>query len=201
MISRAYTPTPFRAPAWLRGPHAQTVGGKFLRRDPGVPLERDRLALPDGDFVDLDFGPEPEAWGEPALLGESAARQDPVPVAVVLHGLEGSALRSYMRQTYAELLRRGIRPVGLNFRSCSGEPNRAARFYHSGDTGDLQVVVARLRERFGDRPLGAVGFSLGGNVLLKYLGESGVDTASARRSPCRSPTTSEPALPPSSAAS
>jgi predicted alpha/beta-fold hydrolase len=163
MMSPAYTPTPFQAPAWLRGPHAQTVGGKFLRGDPGVPLERERLALPDGDFVDLDFGPEPEA----------GSRRDAVPVALVLHGLEGSALRSYMRQTYGELLRRGIRPIGLNFRSCSGEPNREARLYHSGDTEDLRTVVARLRERFGGRALGAVGFSLGGNVLLKYLGEAG----------------------------
>jgi predicted alpha/beta-fold hydrolase len=158
----AFTPRPFRAPRWLRGPHAQTVGGKLLRRDPGVPLTRERLTLSDGDFVDLDLGPEPE----------SAA----APLAVVLHGLEGSARRLYMRITYAELLARGIRPVGLNFRSCSGEPNRAPRLYHSGETGDLGEVVAHLRTRFPDRRVGAIGYSLGGNVLLKYLGETGEDS-------------------------
>ena len=104
----AFTPRPFRAPRWLRGAHAQTLGGKFLRRDPGVPLERRRLTLPDGDFVDLDLGPEPREAG---VMG---------PIAVVLHGLEGSARRPYMRVAYAELLKRGLRPVDLNFHSCSG---------------------------------------------------------------------------------
>ena len=162
-----FTPRPFHAPRWLRGPHAQTVGGKLLRRDPGVPLERERLTLPDGDFVDMDLGPEPRGVGPRA------------PLAVVLHGLEGSAQRLYMRNTYAELLRRGVRPVGLNFRSCSGEPNRAARMYHSGETTDLAAVVAHLRDAFPGRPIAGIGFSLGGNVLLKHLGERGGDAALA----------------------
>lgn len=162
-----FTPRPFEAPRWLRGPHAQTVGGKLLRRDPGVRLERERLTLPDGDFVDLDVGPEPRGAGRGA------------PVAVVLHGLEGSALRRYMRLTYAHLLERGVRPVGLNFRSCSGEPNRAARLYHSGETADLAAVLAHLRVAFPGRPMGGIGFSLGGNVLLKYLAERGEDAGLA----------------------
>ena len=167
----AFQPRPFRAPLWLRNPHAQTVGGKFLRRDPGLALTRERLTLSDGDFVDLDYAPEPQ--------GAAAG----APLAIVLHGLEGSALRLYMRITYAELLARGVRAVGLNFRSCSGEPNRSARLYHSGETDDLGAVVAHLRARFPGRPLGAVGFSLGGNVLLKRLGErgpaAGIDAAAA----------------------
>ncbi len=156
-----FTPRPFRPPPWLRGSHAQTLGGKLFRRDPGVALRRARLILPDGDFVDLDVGPEP------------GTRPAGAPVAVVLHGLEGSARRAYMRVTYARLLERGVRPVGLNFRSCSGEPNRASRMYHSGETEDLAAVIADLQTRFAGRPLGAIGFSLGGNVLLKYLAERG----------------------------
>lgn len=155
---------PYRAPRWLRGPHLQTIGGKFLRPDPGIPLRRERLELPDGDFLDLDF----------AAAG-SVANDPEAPVVLVLHGLEGSARRRYMLVTYRELLARGLRPVGLNFRACSGEPNRLPRLYHSGDTEDLRFVVGHLADRFHGVPLGAIGFSLGGNVLLKYLGEEGED--------------------------
>ncbi len=148
----------FQPARWIRGPHLQTVLGKFLRPrfDPG--LVRERWETEDGDFLDLDFGPDP---------GPGA------PVVVILHGLEGSTRRAYVRMAMAELLERGIRPVGMNFRSCSGEPNLTPRFYHSGETGDLAWILDRLRDRFPHRPLGALGFSLGGNVLLKYLGETG----------------------------
>lgn len=78
-----------------------------------------------------------------------------------------------MLLTYAALLRHGLAPIGLNFRGCSGVPNRVARAYHSGDTGDLSRVTEWLSARFPGRPLGLVGFSLGGNVVLKYLGERG----------------------------
>lgn len=149
---------PFQPAWWLPGPHAQTVVGKFLRPTPHIPLERSRVETPDHDFVDLDFGPEP---------------RENAPLALVLHGLEGSIQRPYALLTFEALLERGIRPVGLNFRSCSGEPNRTARFYHSGDTEDLAFVLAHLRRRFPDRKMAAVGFSLGGNVLLKFLGEQG----------------------------
>lgn len=152
---------PFRAAWWLPGAHAQTLAGRLLRPLDLLPLERKRIETPDGDFVDLDFAPEPAV----------AARGRPV--VLVLHGLEGSARRGYAYTTYRELARAGIRGVGLNFRSCSGEPNRLPRFYHSGDTEDLRHVVSMLRERFGSRPLAAIGFSLGGNALLKFLGEEG----------------------------
>ncbi len=77
-----------------------------------------------------------------------------------------------MRLAMDEVLALGMHPVGLNFRSCSGEPNRAVTFYHSGETGDLRWVLGELRNRFPGHPLGAMGFSLGGNVLLKYLAEA-----------------------------
>jgi uncharacterized protein len=150
---------PYRAPRWLRGRHAQTVAGRFLRPAPGLPWVRERVDTPDGDFVDLDWGPDP---------GTGAG------VVLVLHGLEGSARRSYVQLAFRELLARGLRPVGLNFRSCSGELNRTARLYHSGETEDVRYVAELVGARAGDAPLGAIGFSLGGNVLLKYLGEEGV---------------------------
>jgi predicted alpha/beta-fold hydrolase len=115
------------------------------------------VATDDGDFVDLDWCDGPP--GAPLLL--------------VLHGLEGSA-RSHYVVGLAEAARaRGWRAVAFNFRSCSGELNRLPRFYHSGDTGDLDAVVARLVAREPGVGLGAVGVSLGGNVLLKWLGERG----------------------------
>lgn len=151
----------FRAAWWLPGAHAQTIAGRVLRPLDLLPLERERIDTPDGDFVDLDFAPEP------SLAAPNR------PVVLLLHGLEGSARRGYAWITYRELARVGIRGVGLNFRSCSGEPNRLPRFYHSGDTEDVRHVVSVLRRRFGSRPIGAIGFSLGGNALLKYLGEEG----------------------------
>jgi hypothetical protein len=145
----------FRPAWWLPGAHAQTIAGRLLRRPRPLPLRRERIELPDGDFVDLDFAP-------------SAA--DAAPLVLLLHGLEGSARRGYAYLTYAALARRGLSAVGLNFRSCSGEPNRQPRFYHSGDTEDLRYVLHHLR-RTGRPVSGAIGFSLGGNVLLKFLGE------------------------------
>jgi predicted alpha/beta-fold hydrolase len=121
-----------------------------------VPLRRERWDTPDGDFLDLDFGPDPN---------ESA------PLILLLHGLEGFSERPYMLHAMGVLGERGMASVGLNFRGCSGEPNRLPRLYHSGETGDPVFVLETLRSRWPGRPLGALGFSLGGNVLLKLLGE------------------------------
>lgn len=155
-----FEPEPFRPAPWLPGPHLQTMGAKFLRPRPQIQLRRERLATPDDDFLDLDF-----VDGLPG--------QDDRPMVIILHGLEGSTSRGYVRLAMAELARRGIPSVGMNFRSCSGELNLTPRFYHSGETGDLALVARTLTRRWPGRPLGALGFSLGGNVLLKYLGESG----------------------------
>ena len=92
---------------------------------------------------------------------------------VFCHGLEGSSKAGYVRGLARELRARGLGAVALNFRSCSGEPNRLPRFYHSGDTGDLAFVIERLRAEQPGRVLGLAGFSLGGNVVAKYLGERG----------------------------
>lgn len=149
-------PSPFRAPAWARGPHSQTLLARVLRPGPSDAFTRERLETPDGDFLDVDWGPE---------------RDPEAPIALILHGLEGSSRRRYVRNLGRELLARGIRPAAMNFRGCSGEPNRSLRFYHSGETEDPAWILKEIRDRHPHSPLAVLGFSLGGNVLLKMLGE------------------------------
>ena len=156
-------PQPFVPAWWLPGPHFQTLGARFLRSRRGIEFDRERLELPDGDFVDLDWA---------ITDGKTGRREDgKTPIVVVLHGLEGSARSKYAIEMYRQLLARDLTPVGLNFRSCSGELNRLPRMYHSGETTDLAFVLRTLRARHAARRFGAIGFSLGGNVLLKYLGQ------------------------------
>jgi predicted alpha/beta-fold hydrolase len=124
-----------------------------------MPLRRERWTTDDGDFLDLDFVATPGLRDDTLVL--------------VLHGLEGSARAGYAYQLYRHLAGHGLAAVGLSFRSCSGELNRARRFYHSGETSDLAWVLERLCVQRPGRRLAAVGVSLGGNVLLKHLGESG----------------------------
>ncbi|MEO8201938.1 MAG: alpha/beta fold hydrolase, partial [Gemmatimonadota bacterium] len=152
----------FVAPLWIRRAHAQTIGGRLLRSTAGVTFRRERLDTPDGDFLDLEYS-----------AVEHLQLPDTAPLVLTLHGLEGSAHSGYSVQLARALARRGVRSVGLNFRSCGGEMNRAARFYHSGETEDLGLVLDHLAQSVAPGHLGALGFSLGGNVLLKYLGERG----------------------------
>lgn len=158
---------PFRPAWWLPGGHAQTLGARLLRSRRGVRLTPERVELPDGDFVDL-------AWPSVAPPDSQTA-----PLVLVLHGLEGSARSTYAVEMYRALGARGLASVGLSFRSCSGELNRLPRLYHSGETGDLAYVLDLLAARFPGRRIGAAGFSLGGNVLLKYLGDDGRRQATA----------------------
>lgn len=158
-----FTPRPFRPAWWLPGPHAQTIGGRYVRPPHGVHYRRERVETPDGDFLDLDF----------ATVDGAPPAGDDGPLCLVIHGLEGSASSSYVLETCRALAERGIRAVGMNFRSCSGELNRTARFYHAGDTADLGFVLDLLAARFPSATLLGAGFSLGANQLLKYLGERG----------------------------
>ncbi|HKP76601.1 MAG TPA: alpha/beta fold hydrolase [Longimicrobiaceae bacterium] len=160
----SFVPTPFVPAWWLPGPHAQTVAGRYLRPSTGVKYRRERIDMPDGDFMDLDWASVPKSRPGPAA---------DAPLVLVVHGLEGSAESAYVLETCRALWDRGLRAVAMNFRSCGGEPNRLPRFYHAGDTGDVGFVLGVLAERHRGVPLGAVGFSLGANVLLKYLGEQG----------------------------
>lgn len=148
---------PFAPARGLGGRHAQTVYGPLLRRARRVPLRRERWELADGDFLDLDL-----------LEGDRAA-----PLLLVLHGLEGSSASIYVRAMLDHARARGWRAAALNFRSCSGEPNRLLRSYHSGETGDLDLAARRLKAAAPGAPIVACAFSLGANVLVKWLGERG----------------------------
>jgi uncharacterized protein len=141
----------------------QTIWGPLFRRH-RIRWRRERVATSDGDFVDLD-------WADAARAG--------APLLLVLHGLEGSSSSHYVVGLAREALARGWRAVTLNFRSCSGELNRLRSFYHSGHTTDLDEVVRMLVAREPGLRIGAVGVSLGGNVLLKWLGEREADVPAA----------------------
>ncbi len=148
---------PFRPAWWCRGPNAQTIESSLLRRVPAVALTRERWETPDGDFLDIDRIPAP--YGSPLLL--------------VLPGMEGSSDSKQVTGLLGAARRQRWAGAVLNFRSCSGEPNRLKRSYHGGETSDLRWVIGRLILEDPNRPLFCAGFSLGGNVLLKYLGEEG----------------------------
>jgi predicted alpha/beta-fold hydrolase len=140
---------------WLPGAHAQTLWGKFFRRLEIHDTRIERLETPDGDFLNLHHLDAPP--GSPILL--------------LLHGLEGSVQSHYIQGLLSEARQRGWRAVVLVFRSCGGELNLLERSYHSGETGDLEFVLDHLHSVFPEVPFVLAGVSLGGNVLLKYLGE------------------------------
>ncbi|MGH7604846.1 MAG: hydrolase [Gemmatimonadaceae bacterium] len=143
---------------WVPGGHLQTLWGKFFRHQ-SVPTVLERWDTPDGDFLELH-----------RILAEPAA-----PRLVLLHGLEGTVRSHYAQAFLTEAKGRGWGADLLVFRSCGSELNATRRFYHSGETGDLSLVLERISEEFPNAPLALVGVSLGGNVLLKYLGECGSD--------------------------
>lgn len=157
---------PFEAPRGLGNAHLQTMVARLRRGRVPARYARTRLDTDDGDFVDLDVWPEPDA---------------PTGVCLLLHGLEGSARSGYMVSTSAALAAAGVRAVALNFRSCGGEPNRLPRAYHSGDTGDIERALAWMSRRFPGLPRAAVGFSLGGSALLNLLGRDGGGTDGGAR--------------------
>ncbi len=148
----------FRPAFGLSNPHLQTLWGPLWRSTVHVPRRRERLWLADGDFLDLDWHTTDD--------GEA-------PLVLVLHGLTGSSNSPYVAGLQQALAGRGWASVALNWRGCSGEPNLLARSYHSGASGDLLEVIDHLRAAHPHRLLYAVGYSLGGNVLLKHLGEAG----------------------------
>lgn len=126
----------------------------MFRKQISLKLIRERLELPDGDFVDL-------CW-----TGRQAET-----IVIIFHGLEGSIDSHYARGILPALYHRSWKAVFMHFRGCSGEHNRLPRSYHSGDTGDIRYLINLLSRRYPNSNLFAVGFSLGGNALLKYLGE------------------------------
>lgn len=148
----------FKPAWWLRNSHLQTLWSAFFRHPPVLQRQRERLWLEDGDFMDLDW------------YGPHSAE---APLALVLHGLTGSSSSHYVLGLQQALAAQGWASVALNWRGCSGESNLLPRGYHSGVSEDLATVVRHLHASRPMAPLHAVGYSLGGNVLLKYLGETG----------------------------
>jgi len=146
----------FKPAWWLTSPHLQTIVPNLLPRRRQVETVRERIVLEDGDFVDLD-------WTAPC----------DGPIVLILHGLGGSAKSNYVKGIVHQVVDRNWQGAVMHFRGCSGEPNLLAKGYHAGDTGDLDAVVKLIGQRFPTRPLLGIGFSLGGNVLLKWLGEVG----------------------------
>lgn len=141
-------------PDWLyRQAHPSTILPTLLRTIPDLPLVRERLETPDGDFIDLD-----------------CCRQDADRAVVLCHGLEGNARRKYMLGMAAAFFKRGWDVIGYNYRGCGGESNRLPVSYHAGATDDLRLVIDRAGAP-ARSVLALVGFSLGGNLTLKYLGE------------------------------
>lgn len=165
-------PSSYRAPAHLLGSgHLQTIVPAVLRRVPDLAYRRERIELPDGDFLALDWADAVSAVPTPP-----AGRK----LAIISHGLEGSSGRAYVRGLARALTRAGFDALAWNYRSC-GEPNRLLRSYHLGDTNDLHHVIGHAlgTGRYEDVYLS--GFSAGGNVTLKYLGEDAARVPAAVR--------------------
>lgn len=160
-------PIDFQPPFWLSNPHAQTVWGRLVRPRRLVSLRRESLATPDGDELLLDHL---DASGGPSMSKLHF---------ILMHGLEGSSNSVYIQGVLSIIARHGWSGTAINFRSCGRDlqragrtlPNRRPRFYHSGETGDFGHVVETLAARAPHSTLVAFGASLGGNVLLKWLGE------------------------------
>mgnify|MGYP002629496119 FL=1 len=158
----------FKAPWWLPEGHSQTLWRKFSPAPKTAlqPRQRQRIELADGDFIDLDW-----AAGTCAAGSESKYPRE-LPTVLLLHGLCGCSSSPYVLSLQQLLSAHGYTSAAMNLRSCSGEPNRLARAYHSGNSDDLEEVFSKLRSDLPDGKFVVIGFSLGANVMLKWLGEN-----------------------------
>lgn len=145
-------------PIIFRNAHLQTVYPSYFRKVKGVIYRRERVDMPDNDFIDID-------WSETGSDN----------LVILSHGLEGDSTRPYMLGMIKAFNRRNWDGVSFNFRGCSGEMNRTVRFYHGGTTEDLDMVIYHIIKKYHYKRIALVGFSLGGNLTLKYVGEKGND--------------------------
>jgi predicted alpha/beta-fold hydrolase len=159
----------YRAPLWLPNSHAQTIVPALFARLPAVHYRRERWDTPDGDFIELDW-----------VVDESPVRDEApstdTPLFVLFHGLEGSSESHYARALMAASRELGWQGVVPHFRSCSGPLNLLPRFYHLADSAEVDWILRRLRDTHRG-PIVAAGVSLGGNVLLRWLGERREDAS------------------------
>lgn len=146
----------YKPPFWAKTSFVSTVFSGLARKVEGIEQTRERITLPDTDFIDLDW---------------SYAKQKSNKAIILLHGLEGSAQRPYIKGTAKLFNDNGIDAVGVNFRGCSGEPNLLFRSYHSGATEDLDAVVKHVLSKGIYDEIYIKGISLGANMVLKYVGE------------------------------
>jgi len=143
----------YRPPFLLFNKHLETIYPSLIRKVDGIEYERERITTPDDDFLDLDW-----------------LKQDSKKLIILSHGLEGNSQRSYIKGMAAIFYANGYDILAWNYRGCSEEMNRNIRFYHSGATDDLDLVVNHSIST-GYTEINLIGFSLGGNLTLKYLGE------------------------------
>jgi hypothetical protein len=141
---------------WLKNPHLQTILPKYFLPTPTVKYVNERVITPDNDFVDL-------AWAMPPKNSKIRG------IVILFHGLEGSSESHYIKHLVEVLLAENIGSVVMHFRGCSGEPNLTLKGYHSGATFDPEFIVPLVKRRYSSLPLFAVGFSLGGNMLMKLM--------------------------------
>ncbi len=146
----------YKPPFPFRNAHFSTIYSAKLRPSPRIAQQRERLQLPDGDFLDIDW---------------SFAKKSNQKVTILLHGLEGNAQRTYIKGQAYILNENGWDVAAVNFRGCSGETNTVYQSYNAGKTDDLDSVIKAVLERDIYIEVSLLGFSLGGNLLLKYLGE------------------------------
>ena len=143
----------FKPPWWLRNKHMQSIYAGVIPKITQAPLRWEELNLPDGDFIDL-------AWAGPI----------DAPLVVLLHGVEGSVLSHYIQEMIEHFIAHDMQTVTMHFRTCSGRMNRMPQFYDGGDSkGDFKFLIDTLHKRHPNLPLFAMGFSVGGNVLMRYL--------------------------------
>lgn len=162
------TPQAFAPASWLPGRHLQTIVPALLVRSPRTALRWQRWSTPDQDFIDV-------AWLDHGAEAHSPASRH-APLLVLFHGLEGSADSHYARATFHAARALGWRMAVPHFRSCGSAMNIAPRFYHSGDAVEIDWIMRRMSALAAGAPLFAAGVSLGGNALLRWLGEQAGNT-------------------------
>lgn len=149
-------PSTYKPKTIFKNGHFATIYSSKLRSVPKTEHQRERIVLDDGDFLDIDF---------------SFSKTKTSKIAIILHGLEGNAQRRYMKGQAINLIKNGWDAAAVNFRGCSGEPNNIFASYNAGNTDDLQAVIDFLLKKGKYDTISLIGFSLGGNLMLKYLGE------------------------------